>query len=276
MLPSSDVRELVDDALWSAHRDTAAEVLRDDERARSAMTGVADPEWNGVLRAVPDPDGDVDDLVHELLAPYVTTATPMLWHLGDDADPRLEPALLRAGLVLVEREPTMVADLELPLVPVPDAPVEIHPVTDLVGLRAWACVLLGVDPRADAVVPGPALPLLGALVAARAGVALPGGGRHAPHLVATSDGLPVGCVATFVSGPAAVVDHVVTARPWRGHGIGTALTCAALAAGRDAGHRRAVLTASPDGRELYRRLGFTEVGEVRRYRWTPGTRAPVG
>ena len=51
----------------------------------------------------------------------------------------------------------------------------------------------------------------------------------------------------------------------RGRGIGTALTSAVLAAGRDAGASIAVLTASPDGAGIYRRLGFAEQRVVRRF-----------
>ncbi len=274
--PSLAVRELVDDALWSVHRDGAAEVLRDDDRARSATTRVDDAEWNGVLRARPAPGQTPDELVQELLAPYVRTATAMLWHTDGDVDPGLEAALRAAGLTVVEQEPAMVADLD-PIAVAVEAPpgVVVQEVDDLVGLRAWMCVLLGLDPRAEAAVPERVRPRLSALVAARAGVALPGGDRHAPHLLATADGLPVGCAAVFTSGPAAVVDHVVTARPWRGRGIGTALTRAAMAAGSAAGHDRAVLTASPDGVGILRALGFTPVGDVRRYRWSPGMRTPV-
>jgi ribosomal protein S18 acetylase RimI-like enzyme len=55
----------------------------------------------------------------------------------------------------------------------------------------------------------------------------------------------------------------------RRKGIGTALTVAAL---RVIAARvgTAVLTSSPDGLRIYRRLGFQQVGTVRRYLWSPG------
>ena len=60
---------------------------------------------------------------------------------------------------------------------------------------------------------------------------------------------------------------MVTVRPARRRGIGTWLTGQVLARIRERGAGTAVLTASPYGARIYRRLGFRAVGSVRRYRW---------
>lgn len=63
----------------------------------------------------------------------------------------------------------------------------------------------------------------------------------------------------------ALVIFVSTDRAWRGQGVGTAMTAAALGAARDAGAERACLDASPAGRGIYLRLGFAEAGGIRRF-----------
>jgi ribosomal protein S18 acetylase RimI-like enzyme len=52
---------------------------------------------------------------------------------------------------------------------------------------------------------------------------------------------------------------------WRGRGIGTAMTVAALRAAAADGAQRACLDASALGRSLYAGLGFESVGEITQY-----------
>ena len=70
-------------------------------------------------------------------------------------------------------------------------------------------------------------------------------------------------------GVAGEVQHVVTLPGFPGRGVSTALTVAALRCIAARGVRTAVLTSSPDGLGIYRRLGFRTVGAVRRYLWYP-------
>ncbi|MFP3393605.1 GNAT family N-acetyltransferase, partial [Brevibacillus sp. SIMBA_076] len=92
-----------------------------------------------------------------------------------------------------------------------------------------------------------------------------GDGRAVTHLLAEVDGVAVGCAAAVVAGDAVAVEHIVTAASHRRQGIGTRLTVAALETGRRLGAATAVLTASPDGAAIYRRLGFVERDTVRRF-----------
>jgi len=62
---------------------------------------------------------------------------------------------------------------------------------------------------------------------------------------------------------------VVTAAAVRRRGIGACVTRACLDLARSQGLDRAALTASPDGRRIYRRLGFSERCRVVRYRYPP-------
>jgi ribosomal protein S18 acetylase RimI-like enzyme len=96
--------------------------------------------------------------------------------------------------------------------------------------------------------------------------------RSAPaftNLLGLLDGVPVATAAAFHGPVAGEVQHVVTMAAARRRGIGAVLTAAAWAAIRGRGASAAVLTASPDGEGIYRRLGFRTVGTVRRYQWRP-------
>lgn len=61
---------------------------------------------------------------------------------------------------------------------------------------------------------------------------------------------------------AARVFFVSTDPEWRGRGIGTAMTAAALSHATDRGATHACLAASAAGRPIYERLGFEPVGEL--------------
>ncbi|NUU07824.1 GNAT family N-acetyltransferase [Leifsonia sp. C5G2] len=178
---------------------------------------------------------------------------PALWHSwpGDDRHD-VEGQLVRRGFRFVEEEPLMVLEIaSTPAGPAAPPGITLHEVDDDTGLRTWVRVWSGAAPDP-------------AVVSALATAGL-GDGRRVHHLVAVLDGRAVGCSAAVLAGDAVAVEHVVTEPSHRGRGIGSALTAAAVEAGRAAGARRAVLTASPDGAGLYRRLGFEEQGTVRRF-----------
>jgi GNAT superfamily N-acetyltransferase len=58
------------------------------------------------------------------------------------------------------------------------------------------------------------------------------------------------------------VIFVSTDRAWRGQGVGTAMTAAAIRAAADLGARSACLEATDAGRSIYARLGFEDAGPI--------------
>jgi GNAT superfamily N-acetyltransferase len=84
------------------------------------------------------------------------------------------------------------------------------------------------------------------------------------------DGKPVATSQLFVAAGVAGVHYVVTVPEGRRLGIGTAMTMHVLREARALGYRVAVLSASPEGIGIYRRLGFREYCWFHRYEWSPG------
>jgi ribosomal protein S18 acetylase RimI-like enzyme len=85
----------------------------------------------------------------------------------------------------------------------------------------------------------------------------------APHIaafVAHLDGVPASCAMTLVSHGVAGVFYVATIQRARRRGLGDALTRRAARAGFELGARAAWLGASEMGADLYRRIGFSDLG----------------
>jgi ribosomal protein S18 acetylase RimI-like enzyme len=83
---------------------------------------------------------------------------------------------------------------------------------------------------------------------------------HIAAFVAYVDGAPVSCAMTLVSHGVAGVFYVATVESARRRGLGDALTRMAARAGFDLGARAAWLGASEMGADLYRRIGFSDLG----------------
>jgi ribosomal protein S18 acetylase RimI-like enzyme len=196
--------------------------------------------------------------VEDAIRTFQRLRVPALWHVGVAGEPAAEPIARCPGVSWYEEEPLMVAPVGRPEMPTVDR-LSIIPVRDTDGLRAWVQVWSGQGP-------GPALDTT---VRARAGA-----GTSFTHLLALLGGVPVGCAAAFVGAQGdrpqgGEVQHVLTVPGARRRGIGTALTVAALRAIGARGLDTAVLTSSPEGLRIYRRLGFVQVGRMRRYLWSP-------
>lgn len=99
--------------------------------------------------------------------------------------------------------------------------------------------------------------------AARAWAELYGGGADDVdppwrHFLVRQAGRQVACSSIYLVEGLAFVTNVGTVPDARGRGLATLATRAALDAAREAGYRRASLTASLMGRGLYARVGFVE------------------
>ena len=87
----------------------------------------------------------------------------------------------------------------------------------------------------------------------------------APHIAAFVvylDSAPVSCSMTLVSHGVAGVYYVATVASARRRGLGDALTRVAARAGFQLGARVAWLGASEMGADLYRRIGFADLGST--------------
>lgn len=180
---------------------------------------------------------------------------PALWHSWPNhPEFSIERELEERGLLFEEEEPVMVADLRASVDHVYYPPrMQIRVAETEADLAQWARVWTGSRPSD---------PLLCAI--APFGL---GPNRAVVHLLAEVRGETVACSATALAGDVAAIEHVVTVENYRRQGVGVAMTEASLECARDRGARTAVLTASPEGEGIYRRLGFVEVDRVRRFRY---------
>jgi ribosomal protein S18 acetylase RimI-like enzyme len=227
---------------WSARRDDVITAYR---------SGLADRQLNGVLRV----SGSVDQAM--AAAAQTIGDLPAIWWAGPDSDPGLAAALTARGAVEFERDPIMA--IRLDEVPPASGPPElvIEEVTGDAALAEWV--------RAYAPsfgFPAGLVPALAAMEGAR-----PDPPGSLVRLAGRIDGKVAGTAALLDRHGVAGVYVVTTVAEFRGRGIGTALTVAALAIGRERGLTIGTLQATPDGEPLYQRMGFTTVAEYRYLRF---------
>jgi ribosomal protein S18 acetylase RimI-like enzyme len=103
--------------------------------------------------------------------------------------------------------------------------------------------------------------------------ALPAADRDIHHFLVRVGRRAVACSSLFIGGGEAFVTNIGTRPEARGRGLGSAATAATLELARSLGRRLATLTASVDGRGVYRRMGFVEAGVWERYVATADTLA---
>lgn len=170
------------------------------------------------------------------------------------ADAALEAILPEAGFVLAVDLPVMVLTGDVaPPRPLP-ARTEIRRVTDESGAADFRAATLDGSAGADAerasveAVFGDPVGILGPQVAA---------------FVAYLDDVPAAAALSFTDGLVTRIAWVGTAPSYRGRGLGTAVTRAAVCAGFDLGGRVAVLESSPRGESVYRAMGFRQVTSYR-------------
>jgi GNAT superfamily N-acetyltransferase len=101
-------------------------------------------------------------------------------------------------------------------------------------------------------------------------IVLPRASPHGDILVADGGRAPVGAVCTLSFGATGWIGALGVEPRRRGHGIGTALTEAAVAQLRERGARTVLLFATDLGRPVYERLGFVAEGAVMAWRGRAG------
>jgi ribosomal protein S18 acetylase RimI-like enzyme len=219
---------------------------------------------NHVLRLRMRPDG-FEERVVAVLETFEPDAFPVTWWVGPTSEPRDVGERLRAlGFRQEEEEFGMILDLSEPIdEPVVPPGVSIEHVDDELGLAALHDVMTAAyDWDADGV---EKRRIYESMYRSTLGVA--GAGWN--HFLLRLDGLPAASSSVRLVGGQAFVTNIGTAPFARGRGLGTAATVATLHLARRLGYPTAVLTASVDGRGLYRRLGFREYGVLERYVATP-------
>lgn len=240
------------DTVWRgcAAYSAAGATVVDGDRIRWFATGVDYEGLNGVFVA----PGTPAVLVSGAVRAFDALRVPALWHVAVEPGAPPEPIARQPGVTWYEEEPLLVAPVRRADLPHVDR-LSVIPAHGAAGIRTWVRLWSGRDSG----------PVFDATVRARLGT-----GPAFVHLLAVLGGEPVGCAAVAVAGRAGEVQHVATDPAVRGRGIGTALTVAAMRALAARGVDTAVLTASPAGAGIYRRLGFRRVGAVRRYLRSPG------
>jgi GNAT superfamily N-acetyltransferase len=188
---------------------------------------------------------------------------PFLWHVGISASssfPDTRSTIEGFGLTHYETEPVMAIDLfgmgeDMGVT----ASLEIQPVSTDELLGHWIRVVES----------GSAEDVINLWQECYATLCFKA--QTPLHLfLGTVDGKPVATSEVYLGRRVAFIGAVNTLSQYRRQGIGTAITLMALHQAQRQGYRIAVLTASPMGEPIYRRLGFQEFdGTFSTYLWHP-------
>jgi GNAT superfamily N-acetyltransferase len=176
---------------------------------------------------------------------------PWRWWVGPDSDTHVSDALLKRGYERTGAMPIMSTRLDRPLAPDLPAGLTIESPTGPEGTAKYVAAYassFGMTSLQDGMVTAERnlRTDLGVLI----------------RLVGYLDRRPVASSATLISNGVAGLYWVATDPSYRGRGIGTALTVAAMNIAQDHGAQVCTLQASAMGAPVYRRLGFTQVSEI--------------
>lgn len=216
--------------------------------------------FNGVLLTDLDP-GTLPGAIDLVLSHFQQRHLPFHWYIGPSSRPTDFGHLLQArGITHEEDEPGMAVDLfalneEIPV----SSSLTIHPVITDELLQQWVGVWGCTAPEE----------VIWQFFTVYSGLHLDLDSPLRLYL-GTLDGKPVATVGLFFGGGVASVKHVATLPHLRQQGIGAAMTLMAAREARTLGYRIGILTASPMGINIYRRLGFREYCTCSTYQWNPG------
>jgi len=227
---------------------------------RWVRTGLPSPIHNAIYAT--RLDADVDAAIERALDPFREPRTTLFWWTGTSstAPEDLGARLVAHGLVpLGEGWPGMALDLGGATAgPRPREGVEIESVTDEASMRRWV----------EAFVEAYEVPAWAGESWYLAGERL--GFDAMPWRMYTGmlDGSPVATAMLTPGAEVAGVQGVATAARARRRGIASAIMRVLFADARTMGFDRCVLSATEDGEQLYRALGFEATGaSVGRYAW---------
>jgi ribosomal protein S18 acetylase RimI-like enzyme len=212
-------------------------------------SGVEVAEFKGVFATTASP-GDVSEISAAARAWFGERARPWVWRVGTAPDPAgVCQRLAQLGCRRSGDDPGMRAALDAAL-PEAATALSIKVVESEDDFEGWFEVFArGFD------TPGG---LLGPLRTLCSATAAPRGPMT--HLIGSLEGRGVATSSMVVAAGSAGIFNVATLPDARRRGFGRDMTLAAMELGRGAGCRWAVLTASPSGLGVYRRLGFATGG----------------
>jgi ribosomal protein S18 acetylase RimI-like enzyme len=233
--------------------------LHDGPKSVWLDAGLSDSYFNSVVQADLGPD-EVDAEIEAVIDHFRRRGQSFMWHVGPATRPAdLDSALLAHGLTHAETEPGMAIELDRIRADAPaPAGLTIETVRDRKMLETWVDVWL--FPLPVEVRP----PYVDVWYERGLGEDLPW-----RLYLGRLDGEPVATSMIVLAEGVAAVHYVVTVPEVRRRGIGEAMTRYVLREARNLDYRVSVLTASPDGIGIYRRLGFQEYCQIRRYEWAP-------
>lgn len=211
--------------------------------------------FNGVFRSI-FTTASADTRIEAVVSTFRRHHLPLAWQLGPSSQPSdMGQRLLAHGFTHEEDEPGMALDIQRmhENFPTP-AGLDIQMVNDLPTLRQWVDTWLFAAP--DTVIP------IYQSVHARLGI---GPRKPWQYFIGLLQGKPVATSGMFFAAGIATVHTVVTLPKARNRGIGAAMTLAVLREARQRGYRYAILTASPYGERIYRRIGFRDYCTISRY-----------
>jgi ribosomal protein S18 acetylase RimI-like enzyme len=234
-------------------------VLHDGPKSVWVDAGLSVAYFNSVVQADLEPN-DVDAEVEAVVDHFRQRGQSFMWHVGPTTRPNeLGRHLLAHGLTHVEDEPGMAIELDRVREDASAPPgLTIETVRDRQALATWVDVWM--FPLPVEVRP----PFIDVWYERGLGDDLPW-----RLYLGRLDGEPVATSMIVVAEGVAAVHYVVTVPEARRRGLGEAMTMHVLREARAMGYRVAVLTASPDGIGIYRRIGFREYCWFRRYEWEP-------
>jgi predicted N-acetyltransferase YhbS len=210
-------------------------------------SGLAQPQFNGVVRL-----RSLDTAEEAMASARARLAgVPWWWWAGPDSPADTPRVLKELGAVPLGAVPLMTRSLDrVEKTEEPPASLRVEEVGDhdrLTELVRTYSASMGVSPSLEAGV-------------VNAEESRPDN-ADIVRLAAVLDGRVVGTTVVIMAHEVAGVFLVHVSADHRRHGIGGALTMAALRAGRERGMRLAALGASAMGEPLYRRFGFETVAE---------------
>lgn len=232
--------------------------LEDTEESLRLLTpDVPNPFFNSIIRtrfsSVPY---TVRETIQRYVKPYDELFLPMMWWVSPLSQPSNLASYLRNAHFHLESHPSLWISLDtMPEQPMPPH-LRITRVQTDEELRLWIQVNAA---------PYDFLEYINE--AFFVGYSGQGYGETVPlrHYIGWLDDKPVACSTMLLAGGVAGIYSVATLPEARHKGIGTAITYAPLVGARNEGYHVGILSASTDGYNLYRRMGFQDYGQTDMY-----------